>query len=224
MHLAKVLADHQAKSNALVVHLVHIFELPKFLEQKLLVFLANSNPRVLNLDQDATLLFDVCRIDLDKAVFVSELESILDQVYHHLLQAHLVSNYSSGEWLAYVVDELFIFNLSMPLEHEVDILNDFMEWKGTSIEIKCSLFYLSQIEQIIDKTSQKLKLKLDVVYDVFFVDKFFENALNIVIILLFFIKLGVRIFISLYDHLKNLYERGYYWEWRSHFMSHYLHD
>ena len=78
MHLAKVLADYQAKPNALIVHFVHIFKLTKFFEQKLLVFLAYPNPRVLNLDHDATLFFDVCRIDLDKAIFVGELQGILD--------------------------------------------------------------------------------------------------------------------------------------------------
>ena len=50
MTLAEMLADYQTEPNALVIHFLHVFELSKLLEQELLVFLADTNPCVLNLD------------------------------------------------------------------------------------------------------------------------------------------------------------------------------
>lgn len=146
MLIAEMLADDQTKTDALIVHLMHILELTKLFEKELLIFLADPNARVLNLDQDAILSFDISRVYLDESILICELQCIFYQVDHHLLKAHLVSDNQLWERLANIVDKLLTLHFSMSLEHQIDIVENIMERKGNSIQIERSFLYLCQIE------------------------------------------------------------------------------
>lgn len=75
---AKLLANDKSEAYPTVIHLVHILQLSKLLEEPLLVTLANANSSVLHLHQHTALLLDVKGCHFDEAVCRSEFECVLD--------------------------------------------------------------------------------------------------------------------------------------------------
>mmetsp|Transcript_12214 Transcript_12214/g.16572 ORF Transcript_12214/g.16572 Transcript_12214/m.16572 type:complete len:252 (-) Transcript_12214:2039-2794(-) len=152
--VAQVLADDQTQTHSLVVHLVHIFELAKLPEQPLLVSLANADSSVLDLDQHTVLLLEVGSIDLNEAVFISELHRILNQVDEHLLQTHLVAVDELGHGVVDVVDELLALHVGVPLEHQVGLVHDLVEVKLGLFQREKALLDARQIEQVVDEAHE----------------------------------------------------------------------
>ena len=101
---AQVLADDKPEANPPIIHLTSVFELAKLFEEKLLIFLADTDARILDLDQESIVALQVRRIDLHETVLISELERIVDQIDHDLFQAHLVTEDERRDGLADPID------------------------------------------------------------------------------------------------------------------------
>ena len=81
-----LLDDHQTKAYTLAVNLGCPVKLSKSREKIAKIFLSNANPCIFNLYDQAFAIMTIARSDLNLALFC-ELECILDQIYHYLLES-----------------------------------------------------------------------------------------------------------------------------------------
>lgn len=85
MLLAQLLADDKAQAHSNIVDVLHISQFTELLEQLLLILFADSDTRVLHLDQYLLLFAQVRYVDFDEPIVLRELDCILDQIDEDLL-------------------------------------------------------------------------------------------------------------------------------------------
>ena len=90
IHLDEAFADHEAHSNALVIHLGRALELAKEFEQLGDVFVLDALPGVNDVYLQHLRIF-VIGNDESNETSVGKLEGVLDQVDQDLLQSHLIT-------------------------------------------------------------------------------------------------------------------------------------
>ena len=106
-----MLANNKTKTDTFVVHFVYVRQFAKLLKQKALIFFADADSRILNLNHYSILFLHIRRVDLDKAILRGKFQSVLDKIDEYLLQTHLVSINSHWHRLAYVVDQVFALHV-----------------------------------------------------------------------------------------------------------------